>query len=499
MIKDGRILLGKAGEKEIYLEPSRLTQHGLIAGASGTGKTVTLKVIAESLSEMGIPTVIADVKGDLSGMIQPGDLSAISGRLSKMGIENYEVNSYPVHFYDVNRTLGMPVRTILEEMNVNLLSAMLELTDVQKGVLQVIFKAADDMDLDLIDYGDLEAMCSYVHSHYKEISAKYGNVSPQSIGTLQRKMLELKSEHGDLLFGMPALDLSDLYEVKDGKGVMNILECRELYSHPAQYACVLLWLLNEIYETSEEAGAVEKPKLVFFFDEAHLLFDDENPALKEIITKIMRLIRSKGIGVFFISQSPSDISDDILGQLGSRIQHSLHAYTPAEIKAVRQAAQSFRPNPSFKTEDVIGSMPTGTALVSALDAEGTPGMVEQTKILPPHSSMKACADSEIEKAVKEDRLYYKYDKDEDPESAFEGIAELKEKEAAEAEKAKEQKKQEKLKEAEEKEKIRQEARKKAEKKNAYSRLARKVERRAETELVNAGVRSARKFLKNLLG
>lgn len=499
MIKDNRILLGKAEEKEIYLEPSRLTQHGLICGASGTGKTVTLKVIAESLSELGIPTVITDVKGDLSGMVKPGDLSSIQGRLNKMEISDYTVNGYPVHFFDVNRKLGMPVRTVLEEMDPGLLGALLELTDAQQGVLQIVFRAADDMDLDLIDFADLEAMVSYVHEHSKQISAKYGNVSSQSIGTLQRRMLQLKAEHGDLLFGMPALDLNDLYEVKDGLGVMSILECRELYAHPMQYACVLLWLLNEIYVSQKEAGAVEKPKLVFFFDEAHLLFEQAGPAMQEIITRIMRLIRSKGIGVFFITQSPADIPDEILGQLQNRIEHSLRAYTPAEIKAVKQAAQSFRANPAFKTEDRIANMATGTALVSTLDAEGTPGMVEETKILPPHSSMKALSDEEIVKQMQSDHLYDRYAEDEDPESAMEDIIRLNEEAEKVAEKKKEQARQDKLKEAEEKEKIRQEAKRRTDQKNTYSRLARKVQRRAETELVNAGVRSARKFLKNLLG
>jgi DNA helicase HerA-like ATPase len=490
MIKDGKILLGRAGETDVYLEPSRLTQHGLIAGASGTGKTVTLKVIAESLSELGVPTVIADVKGDLTGMIEPGDASGIAGRTAKMGITDYPVTSYPVQFFDVNRKEGHPIRTILEEMDPKLLGTMLDLTDAQMGVLQIVYQIAADQDLDLIDYADLEALCAYVHSHAREISASYGNVTAQSIGALQRKLLTFKNEQGNLLFGMPALELNDLYAVKDGRGVMNILECRELYSHPMQYVCVLLWLLNEIYENSPEVGAVEKPKLVFFFDEAHLLFDGANAQLKEMITRIVRLIRSKGIGIFFITQSPADIPDDILGQLGSRIQHSLHAYTPAEIKAVKTAAQSFRPNPAFKTEDRIGSMPTGTALISALDSEGVPGMVQETMILPPHSSMKAASASALQTVLQTDGLYDKYQEDEDPESALEKLDDvIKEEEKAAAE--------EKEKAAEEKEKARAEAARKREKDRTYDRLARKLQRRAENEIINAGVRSAKKILKGL--
>ena len=314
MLKENYILLGKAGDKEIRLLPNMLNRHGLIAGASGTGKTVTLKVIAESLSQMGVSTFIADVKGDLSGMIQEGDMSAISARLEKLGITDFEVRKFPVHFFDVYRKKGHPIRAIMEEFDSLLLARILELTDAQEGNLQIILKVAQDMNLDIIDLKDLQAMTNYVGEHASELSLKYGNVTKQSIGGIQRKLLQLEQQGGTNLFGMPALSIHDLISTEGGFGMMNMLECQELFQHPLLYATFLLWLLNRIYQDLPEVGDVEKPKIVFFFDEAHLLFKDAPKALLDKIEQIVKLVRSKGVGVFFITQSPNDIPNSVLEQ-----------------------------------------------------------------------------------------------------------------------------------------------------------------------------------------
>ena len=322
MLKENYILLGKAGDKEIRLLPNMLNRHGLIAGASGTGKTVTLKVIAESLSQMGVSTFIADVKGDLSGMIQEGDLSAISGRLEKLGITDFEVRKFPVHFFDVYRKKGHPIRAIMEEFDSLLLARILELTDAQEGNLQIILKVAQDMNLDIIDLKDLQAMTNYVGEHASELSLKYGNVTKQSIGGIQRKLLQLEQQGATNLFGMPALSIQDLIATEGGLGMMDMLECQELFQHPLLYATFLLWLLNRIYQDLPEVGDVEKPKIVFFFDEAHLLFKDAPKALLDKIEQIVKLVRSKGVGVFFITQSPNDVPNSVLAQLSNRIQHA---------------------------------------------------------------------------------------------------------------------------------------------------------------------------------
>ena len=389
MVKDNKILIGKAGDKEIYMLPGQANRHGLIAGASGTGKTVTLKVIAESLSELGVPTFIADVKGDLTGMAVPGDQTGVTDRLQSMGEGDMEVRSYPVHFYDVYGANGHPMRAVLQEMDPVLLARILDLTEAQEGVLNVIFRVAKDMELDLIDLKDLQAMAIYVGQHASEYTLKYGNVSSQSVGAIQRKLLQLENQKGDLLFGLPALSINDLMMTIGGTGVMNILECQELFRYPMLYSTFLLWLLDKLYHELPEVGDLDKPRMVFFFDEAHVLFDNASKALLDRIDQIIKLVRSKGVSIFFCTQSPSDIPDSVLAQLSNRIQHALRAYTPSEMKAVKTAAQSFRPNPAFDTEEVIMALKTGHALVSVLDEEGAPTIVEETKILPPRSSMKA--------------------------------------------------------------------------------------------------------------
>ena len=487
MIKDNKILLGKAEEKEIYVYPSMLNRHGLIAGATGTGKTITLKVLAESMSQLGIATVIADVKADLTGMIQEGDLSVIQERLNSMGIEAFPVQKYPVHFFDVFQKKGHPVRASIQEMGPRLFARALELTEAQEGVLTIIFKVAEDMELDIIDIKDLQAMVQYVSEHSAELSGKYGNIARATTGVIQRKVLKLEQEGGDIFFGMPALNIQDWITTEGGLGMMNILECEELFQHPLLYAVFLNWMLEELYTTLPEVGDTEKPKVVFFFDEAHLLFDGASKEFLRNIERTVKLIRSKGVGVFFITQNPADIPDSVLAQLGNRIQHALRAYTPTEIRALRLAADSFRANPDFDTSEKITQLKTGQALVSVLDSEGTPSVVEVTKILPPQSKMGILEDTIVQQYISSDSIYGKYEKAFDPDSAYEEMerildAEEKEKEAAieEAQKAKEK------------------ARVTKQKEQWVGRLQRKATNKVENELVNMGVRSAKKFLKGFI-
>lgn len=487
MIKDNKILLGKAEEKEIYVYPSMLNRHGLIAGATGTGKTITLKVLAESMSQLGIATVIADVKADLTGMIQEGDLSVIQERLNSMGIEAFPVQKYPVHFFDVFQKKGHPVRASIQEMGPRLFARALELTEAQEGVLTIIFKVAEDMELDIIDIKDLQAMVQYVSEHSAELSGKYGNIAKATTGVIQRKVLKLEQEGGDIFFGMPALNIQDWITTEGGLGMMNILECEELFQHPLLYAVFLNWMLEELYTTLPEVGDTEKPKVVFFFDEAHLLFDGASKEFLRNIERTVKLIRSKGVGVFFITQNPADIPDSVLAQLGNRIQHALRAYTPTEIRAVKLAADSFRANPAFDTSEQITQLKTGQALVSVLDSEGTPSVVEVTKILPPQSKMGILEDTIVQQYISSDSIYGKYEKAFDPDSAYEEMerildAEEKEKEATieEAQRAKEKGRVTKQKE------------------QWVGRLQRKATNKVENELVNMGVRSAKKFLKGFI-
>ena len=487
MIKDNKILLGKAEEKEIYVYPSMLNRHGLIAGATGTGKTITLKVLAESMSQLGIATVIADVKADLTGMIQEGDLSVIQERLNSMEIAAFPVQKYPVHFFDVFQKKGHPVRASIQEMGPRLFARALELTEAQEGVLTIIFKVAEDMELDIIDIKDLQAMVQYVSEHSAELSGKYGNIAKATTGVIQRKVLKLEQEGGDIFFGMPALNIQDWITTEGGLGMMNILECEELFQHPLLYAVFLNWMLEELYTTLPEVGDTEKPKVVFFFDEAHLLFDGASKEFLRNIERTVKLIRSKGVGVFFITQNPADIPDSVLAQLGNRIQHALRAYTPTEIRAVKLAADSFRANPAFDTSEKITQLKTGQALVSVLDSEGTPSVVEVTKILPPQSKMGILEDTIVQQYISSDSIYGKYEKAFDPDSAYEEMerildAEGKEKEATieEAQRAKEK------------------ARVTKQKEQWVGRLQRKATNKVENELVNMGVRSAKKFLKGFI-
>ena len=434
------------GEHAIYLEPGMANRHGLIAGATGSGKTVTLKVLAESFSDMGVPVFLADIKGDLSGMCREGkETKHIRRSIDNMGIANFTYTAYPVRFWDVYGKKGLPVRTTISEMGPELISRLLGLNDTQSGILRIVFRIADEKGLLLIDLKDLRSMVQYVGDNAKEYKLTYGNISAQSVGAIQRSLLTLEDEGGDIFFGEPDLKLDDWLDWdENGKGVMNILECAELSQHPLLYGTFLLWMLSELYEMLPEAGDLDKPKLAFFFDEAHLLFNGAPKALVEKVEQVVRLIRSKGVSVWFITQVPSDLPDSVLGQIGNRVQHALRAYTPKDQKALRAAAQSFRANPAFDTEETLQALGVGEALVSVLDDRGVPGIVEKANILPPRSSMNAVTQGDIEDNVRDNPLYSKYFRAEDRESAYEELMEMAQEAAEEAEK--ERKKEEKEKE-----------------------------------------------------
>ncbi|MBR3416723.1 MAG: DUF853 family protein [Clostridia bacterium] len=449
--EEGKIWVATSGEGErVWLEPSMANRHGMIAGATGTGKTVTLKVIAESFSEMGVPSFIADVKGDVSGMCVPGSENKhIRRSIDTMNIVNFTYTGFPVRFFDVYGKMGIPVRTTISEMGPELLARLLELSDVQAGVLRIVFRVADDNGLLLIDLKDLREMVRFVGDNAADLKLQYGNVTTQSLGAIQRALLTLEDEGGDIFFGEPALSLSDWFAYSsDGRGAMNILECGELFSHPLLYSTFLLWMLSELYELLPEAGDLDKPKIAFFFDEAHLLFRDAPKALLDKIEQVVRLIRSKGVSVWFITQNPSDIPESVLSQIGNRIQHALRAYTPNEQKALRYAARSFRPNPAFDTERALQEVGVGEAIVSVLDLKGTPSITYRANILPPRSSMNAAEEKYFAAVMNADPLKAKYATAVDRESAYEKISA--ERERIAAEEAKEAEEEEKRAEKESK-------------------------------------------------
>ena len=432
------------GDAPIYLEPSMANRHGLIAGATGTGKTVTLKVLAESFSDMGVPVFLADIKGDLSGMVNVGvETKHIRRSIENMNIQGFEYTSYPVRFWDVYGKQGHPVRTTITELGPDLLSRLLGLNDTQSGILRIVFRIADDKGLLLLDLKDLRAMVQYVGDNAKEFKLTYGNISPQSVGAIQRSLLTLEDEGGNIFFGEPDLKLDDWIDWDGDKGVINILECSELFQHPLLYGTFLLWMLSELYEMLPEAGDLEKPKLAFFFDEAHLLFNDAPKALVEKVEQVVRLIRSKGVSVWFITQVPSDLPDSVLGQIGNRVQHALRAYTPKDQKALRAAAQSFRVNPRFDTEETLQALGVGEALVSVLDEKGIPTIVEKAGILPPRSSMEAVTQDVIDRNIKQNPLYFRYSRTEDRQSAYEELTYLQQEAEKEARKQEEQERKEK--------------------------------------------------------
>ena len=395
-------------------------RHGLIAGATGTGKTVTLQVMAETFCQAGVPCFMADMKGDLSGISQVGKMSGfIEKRLPEFEIADPQFQACPVRFYDVFGEQGHPMRATISQMGPQLLSRLMQLNETQDGVLNIVFRIADERGLLLIDLKDLRSMLDWVSKHAREYTTKYGNISVQTIGAIQRSLLQLEAQGADKFFGEPSFDIYDLMQTEGGKGVMSVLAADKLMMQPKLYSTFLLWLLSELYSTLPEVGDMELPKLVFFFDEAHMLFNDTSKALLDKIEQVIRLIRSKGVGIYFITQSPTDIPENILGQLGNRVQHALRAYTPKDQKAVKTAADTFRANPGFKTDEAIMNLETGEALVSFLDPKGAPTVVERAKILFPLSQIGAVTEGQRLDIIKQSRIYGKYDNPIDRESAFE--------------------------------------------------------------------------------
>ena len=406
----------------LAIQGKMANRHGLIAGATGTGKTVTLQVMAETFCQAGIPCFMADMKGDLSGISQSGQMSGfIEKRLPEFGIENPQFQPCPVRFYDVYGEQGHPIRATISQMGPLLLSRLLGLNETQDGVLNIVFRVADERGLLLLDLKDLRSMLDYVSKHAKEYSSQYGNISTTSIGAIQRALLQLENQGANKFFGEPSFDIYDFLQTEGGKGVMSVLAADKLMMQPKLYSTFLLWLLSELYSTLPEVGDLDMPKLVFFFDEAHTLFEDTSKAMTDKIEQVIRLIRSKGVGIYFVTQSPTDIPESILGQLGNRVQHALRAYTPKDQKAVRTAADTFRANPAFKTDEAIMNLETGEALVSFLDEKGAPNIVQRAKILFPLSQIGAITEGQRLDIIKQSRIYGKYDTPIDRESAFEQL------------------------------------------------------------------------------
>ncbi|MBR6152197.1 MAG: DUF853 family protein [Lachnospiraceae bacterium] len=482
MFSDGKIYMGLANGERVYLPLNMCNRHGLIAGASGTGKTITMKVMAESFADAGVPVFLCDVKGDVSGMAAAGTQNeGMEKRIDKFGIRGqFQYKPYSTTFWDVYGENGHPIRVTISDMGPDLLSRLLGLSEAQEGVLNIAFKIADDKGLLLIDLKDLKALLNYLSEHREEFLTAYGNISAQSIGGIIRAILPLETQGGDLFFGEPDLDIfdwirTDMY----GKGMINMLDCVKLVHNPKLYASFMLWLMAELFERLPEAGDAEKPKLVFFFDEAHMLFTDAPKVLVQKIEQLVKLIRSKGVGIYFVTQSPSDIPDSVLAQLSNRVQHALRAYTPAEQKAVRAAATSFRANPAFKTEEVIMELGVGEALTSFLDEKGIPTIVQYTKIICPQSLMAPCDDSVRRTMMRADGMS-KYDQMVDNDSAYEMLAKEKEKAEEEAKLEAERAQLQKEREEWEKQKAKEEeeARKKREKEEEAARKKKEKEEEA---------------------
>lgn len=408
-------------QQDVVLHSKFANRHGLIAGATGTGKTITLKVLAESFSRLGVPVFLADAKGDVSSLAQAGTANPkFDERIKSLGIDSIPFAASPVVFWDLFAEQGHPIRTTITEIGPLLLARMLNLNDTQEGVLSAVFRIADDQGLLLIDFKDLKAMISYVSEHAAEFKAEYGNLSPASLGAIQRNLLALADQGGDQFFGEPSLNILDFIQTdSNGHGYINILAADKLMNTPKLYATFLLWMLSELFEQLPEVGDMDKPKLVFFFDEAHLLFDNASAALQEKIEQVVRLIRSKGVGIYFVTQNPLDLPESVLGQLGNRIQHALRAFTPKDQKAVKTAADTFRANPEFKVEQAITELAVGEALISCLDEQGTPQIVERAWVMPPYSSFSPISPEQRQVLISQSIVAGIYEKTLDRESAFE--------------------------------------------------------------------------------
>ena len=494
MYKNQKIIIGKNDEKELAILLNKANRHGLITGASGSGKTITLKVMAESFSDAGVPVFLADVKGDIAGTALVGeDSENIENRLSKLHIDNFEFKSFPVRFWDIFGENGHPIRTSLDSVGSDILSMMLGLSEAQEGMLAIAFKIAQDNGWKLDDTKDLRLLLQYVGENKNDFITRYGNITTQSIGVIQRCLLTLENQGADKFFGQPELDIQDFIGVdSDGRGMINILHAVELFQSPDLYASFLLWLLTSLFNKMPEVGDLDKPKMVFFFDEAHLLFDGMPSYRLKQITQVVKLIRSRGIGLYFISQSPTDIPNEVISQLGNRVQHTLRAYTPSEQKMVKAAADAFRTNPAFNTNDAILSLGTGEALISFQNENGEPEIVEKATILPPQSKMGVIDAISRNKIINSSSLVGKYDEVVERDSAYEELDRMiKEKlEAEEAAKKAEQEEKEALKAAKEAEKEKKEKEKEEAKKKREAEQAKKndpiekLKKKATNKVIN---------------
>lgn len=475
--------MGLADGERVTMHLNMSNRHGLIAGASGTGKTITMKAMAESFSDAGVPVFLCDVKGDVSGIASAGEASDnMEKRIDKFGIRGeFSYKAYPVCFWDIYQEGGHPVRVTISDMGPDLMSRILDLTPAQEGVLNIVFRIADDKGLLLIDLKDLRTLLNYVNEHKKEYITTYGTISTQSVGGILRALLPLENQGGDMFFGEPALDIFDWMRTDVyGKGMVNVLDCVRLVQNPTLYASFLLWMMAELFERLPEAGDIDRPKLVFFFDEAHMLFSDAPKVLVQKIEQVVKLIRSKGVGIYFVTQSPSDIPDTVLAQLSNRVQHALRAYTPAEQKAVRAAAQSLRANPAFKAEDVIMELGVGEALTSFLDEKGVPQIAQRTSIICPQSFMGPVDESVRRTLMTRDGMS-KYDNMVDNQSAYEVLNDIQAKDEEQAKLDEERAQLEKEKEEFEKQKAKEEAaaQKQREKEAAAAEKRKEREREAE--------------------
>ena len=496
---DNQLYIAHCDNGPLYMIGKMANRHGLIAGATGTGKTVTLQVLAETFCQAGVPCFMADMKGDLSGISQAGQMSSfIEKRCPEFGIENPDFHGCPTRFFDVFGEQGHPLRATISDMGPQLLARLLDLNETQTGILNIVFKIADDRGLLLIDMKDLRLMLDYVAKNAKEFTTTYGTITSMSVGAIQRALLALEAEGADLFFGEPAFNVFDFLQTEGGKGVMNVLAADKLMLNPKLYSTFLLWLLSELYTQLPEVGDLPLPKLIFFFDEAHMLFKDTSKALVDKIEQVIRLVRSKGVGVYFVTQSPDDIPDAIAGQLGNRILHGLRAYTPKEQKTVKAAAQTFRANPTFNTEAAILELGTGEALVSLLDEKGAPCIVERAKILFPLSQIGAITDEQRNKLIRSSRIYGVYDKSFDRESAYEVLVEQQKQEEKRLQKEAEEEEKRKAKEAKEKEKA------KAKKSSSSSRTKKSTGRKAIEKTINTtattiGRSLGNKIVRSILG
>ena len=485
-----KLLIGKNDKKEVYLLPKMANRHGLITGASGSGKTITLKVMAESFSDAGVPVFLADVKGDLGGTASVGEENEnVTSRVEKLKLDGFEYKSFPVRFWDIFGEFGHPIRTTLDSVGPDFLSMMLGLSEAQEGVLAIVYKIAEENNWKLDDVKDLRLLLQYVGDNKSDFITKYGNITSQSVGVIQRCLLTLERQGADKFFGEPELNINDFISANsDGKGMINILHSVKLFESPDLYASFLLWLMTELFTELPEVGDLDKPKIVFFFDEAHLLFNNMPDFRLKQIVQVVKLIRSRGVGIFFISQSPSDIPNEILSQLGNRIQHNLNAYTPSEMKAVKVAASSFRENPHFNTEKEILNLKTGEALISFQNEDGEPNIVEKATILPPQSYMGTIDDATRKQKIESSLLYGKYEETVDRESAFEKISKIKEEEDKIKEEEEQKKLDEKKKKEDEKLQRENERKKKAEERERNNRfdkkLTKKVINSAENKVIN---------------